>query len=400
MIKFIDAVMGSGKSTYAIQYVKSRENTKFIIAAITLSEVERYSQACDLPQPHSEFSKMNDLENRIKNGESVVITHALFLSMSENKALLQSIKQQEYILILDEVLSSPIYPLAIEKDTLKTLRAADLIDINGTTGKIQWLGSLEYEDRVSLRDACLKGEAYAGDDSFAVGLICKDLFVAFDSIIVLTYMAEYSLLYKYFEFYSLHTVIRTLRNGKEMDELPVFTGKQFANLISIDQAKRRILKGIKLSSSSVSRMNTKKAARVNRAISGFFDANRSKANKQDRLWTTYKTAMGKFSGSRNRPLHDATNFLQHTSRGTNDYQNVVAAAYALDKYLNPGITKFLSKKGISYKRRSGRQPSGEDMWALSEMLQWLWRTRIRTNQPIELYVPAERMNRLLSNWLT
>ncbi|WP_159065981.1 hypothetical protein [Deinococcus ficus] len=400
MIKFIDAVMGSGKSTYAIQYVTSSQDTKFIIAAITLSEVERYSQACGLPQPQSEFSKINDLENRIKRGESVVITHALLLSISENKALLHRLMQQEYVLILDEVLSSPIYPLAIEKDTLKTLQLAGLIEIHESTGKIQWLGEAEYEDRVSLRDACLNGEAYAGDDSFAVGLICKDLFKAFNSIVVLTYMAEYSLMYKYFELYSFPVSIVTLKNGKETNELPVFSGKQFRNLITIDAVKRRILSDIKLSSSSVSKMNAKKAERVSKAISGFFDDNRNKANKQDRLWTTYKAAMGKFSGSRARPLYDATNFLQHTSRGTNDYQNVVAAAYALDKHLNPGIVKFFARKGISYKKRNGKQPSGEEMWALSEMLQWLWRTRIRKKQSIELYVPSERMKRLLSNWLT
>ncbi len=400
MIKFIDAVMGSGKPTYAIKYVKARKDTRFIIAAITLTEVERYSRACGLPQPQSEFSKMSDLENRIKNGESVVITHALLLSLSENRNLLTILKQKGYTLVLDEVLSSPIYPLAIEKDTLKTLQSAGLIKIEEVTKKIHWMGDPNYEDRVALRDACLKGEAYAGDESFAVGLMCKDLFESFKSVMVLTYMAEYSLLYKFFEFYSFSVITRVLINGQEIDQLPVFTGKQFAKLISIDSKPRRILKGVSLSSSSVSRMNKRKAERVSKAISGFFDDHRSKVSKQDRLWTTYKIAREKFYGTRAKSLHDATNFLQHTSRGTNDYQNVVAAAYALDKYLNPGVIKFLSNKGISYRRKRGGQPSGEDMWALSEMLQWLWRTRIRTNQPIELYVPAERMKHLLSNWLT
>jgi len=38
-------------------------------------------------------------------------------------------------------------------------------------------------------------------------------------------------------------------------------------------------------------------------------------------------------------------------------------------------------------------------FALSEMLQFIWRSAIRDNQPIHLYVPSERMRKLLMDWL-
>lgn len=400
MIRFIDAVMGSGKSTYAIREIRESQDEKFIVAAITLAEVDRYCAACDLQQPESEFSKMSALENLVDAGKSVATTHALLLGISENEQLLGKIKSQGYRLILDEVISSPIFPISIERDTLKTCESADLISIDQETKLISWTAKADYQDRVALRDACLRGEAYCADSAFAVGLMPKAIFEAFRYIDILTYMAEYSLLYKYLKFYSFPTTVSTLSNGALSNALPLYTGKQFKELITLDRSMRRNLNNVTLSSSAVSKIKDKERIRVTKAISGFFDAHRGHVAKDDRLWTTYKNAMPKFTSSCKRPLHDSTNFLQHTCRGTNDYQNTIAAAYVLDKYLNPGIVKFLANNGISYSRSKGGSPKGEDMWALSEMLQWIWRTRIRQGQNIELYVPAGRMRTLLENWLT
>lgn len=41
----------------------------------------------------------------------------------------------------------------------------------------------------------------------------------------------------------------------------------------------------------------------------------------------------------------------------------------------------------------------EDAYALSEMLQWIWRSSIRDGKPINIYIPSKRMRTLLMNWL-
>jgi len=40
-----------------------------------------------------------------------------------------------------------------------------------------------------------------------------------------------------------------------------------------------------------------------------------------------------------------------------------------------------------------------DLHALSEMLQLIWRTRIRKFESINVYVPSSRMRGLLQDWL-
>ena len=41
----------------------------------------------------------------------------------------------------------------------------------------------------------------------------------------------------------------------------------------------------------------------------------------------------------------------------------------------------------------------EDVWALSELIQWLFRSAIRENKEINLYIPSSRMRSLLKEWL-
>ena len=40
----------------------------------------------------------------------------------------------------------------------------------------------------------------------------------------------------------------------------------------------------------------------------------------------------------------------------------------------------------------------DDIYALSEMLQWIWRSRIRNGLSITVYIPSIRMRELLGEW--
>ncbi len=41
----------------------------------------------------------------------------------------------------------------------------------------------------------------------------------------------------------------------------------------------------------------------------------------------------------------------------------------------------------------------EDDYALSEMIQWVWRSAIRDGKEIWIYIPSRRMRELFRNWL-
>lgn len=41
----------------------------------------------------------------------------------------------------------------------------------------------------------------------------------------------------------------------------------------------------------------------------------------------------------------------------------------------------------------------EETWALSELIQWLFRSAIREENEINIYIPSKRMRSLLQEWL-
>jgi len=44
-------------------------------------------------------------------------------------------------------------------------------------------------------------------------------------------------------------------------------------------------------------------------------------------------------------------------------------------------------------------PIEEGRFALAEMLQWIWRSRIRKGEPIKLAILPKRMRMLFKDWL-
>ena len=58
--------------------------------------------------------------------------------------------------------------------------------------------------------------------------------------------------------------------------------------------------------------------------------------------------------------------------------------------MHPAITQFFAQKGIKV---------DEDLYALSEMIQWIWRSQIRNGEKINIYIPSTRMRLLLKSWL-
>ena len=77
-------------------------------------------------------------------------------------------------------------------------------------------------------------------------------------------------------------------------------------------------------------------------------------------------------------------------RATNELKHKYAVAYLANRYLNPVIKNFFVSNNIEV---------DEDAFALSELIQFIFRTRIRDNEEIFVYVPSKRMRLLLKKWL-
>ena len=70
-------------------------------------------------------------------------------------------------------------------------------------------------------------------------------------------------------------------------------------------------------------------------------------------------------------------------RATNDYKYKTHLMYIYNRYMKPDL-KMLFKTELN-----------EDIYALSDLVQWVFRSAIRDNKPINLYLPSERMRNLI-----
>ena len=109
------------------------------------------------------------------------------------------------------------------------------------------------------------------------------------------------------------------------------------------------------------------------------------AKADNRLWTTYKSSQDDLKGKRY-----SKQFLSYTTRATNQYKHIENMAFMLNLFMNPNEVNYFIGQNVKI---------NEELLAVSDMLQWIFRSSIRDNKPINIYIPSLRMRNLLSDWL-
>ena len=122
-------------------------------------------------------------------------------------------------------------------------------------------------------------------------------------------------------------------------------------------------------------------------IRSFFRSHTKTPNNKI-LWTTFKEykkyvkRKGFVSG-----------FAPINSRATNEYSNKTAIAYIGNRYFKPTVKNFFTFNRIPVNQ------DFENKFALSELVQFVYRSAIRNGKPIDVYIPSKRMRDLFVEWL-
>lgn len=83
-------------------------------------------------------------------------------------------------------------------------------------------------------------------------------------------------------------------------------------------------------------------------------------------------------------------FASMNARATNSYRQTTNIAYPINRFMKTNIKNFFVMNNIKV---------DEDGWALSEMIQFLFRSALRSGQEINVYIPSVRMRNLLKQWI-
>lgn len=400
-VHVVDMIMGSGKSSAAINYMnKTYEENRFLYVTPFLTEVARVREQCpDLnfvePELRNGHGKLSDIRFLLSKGRNIATTHVLFSMFTAE--LIDICRSYGYTLIMDEV-ANVVTEYKIGADDRVTL-LEKYAYIEEGTGLIRWREEKsDYKDekyQAEKRLCDLQALACYGDSEITMWLLPIECFNAFEEVYILTYLFEGQIQRYYYDFFKLPYDYLYVK-GDSLEEYE-FTSEPQMQKIKYDYSKLiHICESDKLNkigqfeydlSKTWFERNAKNKVVLPQLKNNLFNFfhNMQKSPADNNIWTTFKDYQKHLSGK-----GYSKGFLPSNSRATNAYKDRTCVAYCLNKYINSVVKIFFNGKGVK---------TDEDTYAVSEMLQFIWRSAVREGNEIWVYVPSSRMRQLLKDWI-
>lgn len=424
-----DAMCGQGKTERIIKEIASTDRPVIYISPL-LSEVDRvcgfaFTEDKKLmydddgfvmydeehPLSHKRFTtpqrsygrnKSDHIKELIASKENIASTHALFAMMDAE--CMSILKVSDYMLIIDEdlniwrkfeldelVTDDSEYIFNEEADSGKSKTDSLVLNLieNGVI-EVDSLGLLHWqEDKMVVNDKkviyyqvkhfCDSHQLLLINNKVVFWELPISLLKSFDHILIATYFFKSSYFSVYLKHYDITYEVITF--GKKP--------KDVAHLVNLIEGKINNVgeKPTALSYSSLCQRSsdrTELRETLNKNLANFFK-NICKSNSSTQLWTTYKAS------TKSVQSRYGKSWLAFSTKATNDYIECRDVAYLCNNYPNVMLVNIVSK------RQDGA--FDKDLWALSTMLQFIFRSRLRKGEPINLYIPSSRMRELFKRWL-
>lgn len=450
-ITVIDAPCGQGKTTWAIQEMNANKARNYIFCTPFLDEISRVQRGTAYSKDNNRFwqpttqnkdgTKITGFNNLLAYDKCIAVTHTTFLNANEET--LSLIRNGGYSLIIDEALEvvtefNKVQSVenapkqSVTDGDLKMLLERKIINIE-QNGRVVWCGG-EYGNDYKFSELerfAKLGRLYCAHSKLLLVIFPAELFEAFEKIYVLTYMFNGSIMKSYFDLFGIDYELNSVCNKSGRYELIEYDSNidiafrsHCKELIHICDNKRMNDYGKNALSKTWYVGSTKDGERLKKLknnISNYFcrylKHPKPKASNGDIMWTCmgeYETKLKGKGYTHKRQLTteekelpeeelkklkaDLNCFVPCNARASNNYKDRWALAYCVNMYFNPMLRAFF--EGYSKGNESGGSAHpNDDLFAVSCMIQWIFRSRIRDNLPIEIYIPNKRMRELLTAWL-
>lgn len=407
MIYVCDAIMGTGKSSAAIEYMNEHKTDKFIYITPYLDEAERIKNGCPelhFVEPSNAFAEYNHRKSQhtaalIKRGLNITTTHQAFKNY--NKQMLSDIRKHGYTLFIDESLDI-LKPCECNADDIRLVIDAGYIrkDENGNFVRTEseYTGSALAEIFWMLESRCL---IYSdSDDGIFYWSLPKELLESFSDVYILTYMFEGQNMYYYLkmyhmEFESIHiqkkdnifsfckdnafcpAYIKNIKSMIHILDHPKLNHIGFNEKSQQDDEYALSMAWFSKNKSSISQLQ--------KNLANLYKNIWSDSSPDTRMWGTFSSAYGKLRGK-----GYTKGYVVFNARATNAHRHRRYLSYLANVYMNVNEKLFYQNLGLEVH---------EDTYALSVLVQWIWRSAIRDGEEIWLYLPSIRMRRLLTEWM-
>ena len=403
VIKIVDDIMGSGKSTWAINHINQNPDKKFLCIVPLLSECERFKEKTDIDiiDPEKWGSKWKNFRWLVENDKNIVTTHSLIKMMDLD--MLELLKSKNYVLMIDECLDV-LDTYKISKDDLKIIFNEKLVSLD-EDGFLVWNEERKPYKGVygDIKRLCsfksLMGFKKENSDELARIIMWNfpvDFFKCFDESYIFTYLWEGSIQKSYFDIHGIKYEKYMLDYDRQLiphcKEIEYEKRKNIVDLINIYDGKFNKI-GMKIGKSNpLSKSWYEDKIKKNRSIFSQLKNNTenyfrtvTKTKSIDNMYTVFKPYCKYVKGE-----GYTKGFVSCNARGTNEFKNKKSLAYLINFFMSPDIKQFVEHYHIEF---------DDNLFSLSALLQWIWRSQIRDGKSIDLYIPSERMRELLKIWI-
>jgi hypothetical protein len=408
-IKIVDAIMGAGKSTYAINMINRNSEKQYLIVLPFLSEIQRYKENisnCGIVEPRSwGMSKSTNLKELIKRGKNIITTHQL-IQRIDNETL-DLLEEQNYTLVLDEALNV-VSKSDITKDDLKAFMNNSYIKL-ADDGYFEWntglpdAGQYKRGNNTLIKQLCERRvlRAYTDKRGKIISVVQQfppEFFHKFTETYIFTYLWIGSMQEAYFKI-----------NDIQYEHLSLLNGVLIPYNVEVEQSIKQAIKELitvvddeKLNSIGERRYRSNPLSSgwyhnhpellpaLKKHVYNFF-RNKTAGAASDNMWSTYKDYRYELKGKGYAGSAKNVCFVPFNVKGVNDYAHKKNLAYLVNLFPEPEIKNFFHQYGATL---------DADNYALSCMIQWIWRSQIRNGKPITLYLPSERMRSLFYKWIS
>ena len=397
MITVIDSPCGFGKTQYMINMINENPTKNYIYITPYLNEVGRIKNNTKFLQDKitrfvepvytKKKKKYDCLIDYIYDSKDIVSTHSLFSRCS--KEIVDTIKQNKYTLILDEVMSV-VKVLDISYRDIKLILDKGIAELGYHNELIWKVQDYSIIDRYGdIYDLCMNNHVYVYNNRALIWTFPIEIFSAFKDVYICTYMFDAQIQKYYYDLYNVRYAKMSIVNNELVDYVEQKSNTDKIHIVYNDKLNNIGEDDFSLSKSWY-KHNKDKLKFVKNRIYNFVRniapiISKEKVSYKDTLWTTYKDYKSNLSGK-----GYSKSFLPCNMRATNDYINTYVVAYMINVFLNPIILQFFKARDVTI---------NQDKYALSEMIQFIYRSAIRNDVDIYVYIPSKRMRNLLEEYI-
>jgi len=376
----------------------NEQDSRFIFVTPYVDETKRIIEGCksrNFKDPQAtRGTKSADLKRLLVEGTNIASTHELFSRIDHET--IELIKLGGYTLILDEVMDV-VRQRSIGKDDLAMIRDRGLITVESNGAVVAT--DQDYRGKFDdfMLDAKMDRLIYVNGEML-MWQFPVNIFDAFDEVFVLTYLFDGQIQKYYYDFHGIEYRYRGVINEGDRYDLTEADKerrsavddrefrKNLGNLINLYDGPLNAIGKVSnaLSVTWYAKQSKAILTKVQKDIYNYF-RNKTRGKSRENMWTCFEDQKGALKGKGYTTGHVACN-----ARATNEYRDRCNLAYMINRYPRVPVDQYFKTRGITIDK---------DTYALGELVQWVWRSRVRTGEPINLYIPSSRMRGLLVSWI-